>query len=341
MASNARHAATVLGIRRMTSMIDNTKEVQALREDILENGAAYTFRQLIRLLNGRLRPAANGTPVRIRPALSLELPRSQVASVRRDGENYEITTTFLGLYGVDSPLPAFYTEELIEAAQEDRGAARTLLDAIHQHLYALYIDAQEKHRPLEATVERGDPRFRDLLRSLIGLRDPAVRAALPEPETMLQYVALLGSRQRSAEGLRTLLESLFEGINVAVDQCVERQVRIPALSRVRLGQQSHGLGRNAVIGTHVRDRTGKIRVRIGPLSRERFNALINESKQWQSLVRMIRFYLSTPVECELQLELEPGAASTTVLGEPQHGRLGASTWLFSSEVNNLRATLQL
>ena len=325
----------------MTSMVDNSKELQALREDILENGAAYSFRQLIRLLNGRLRPAAESMPVRIRPALSLELPRSQVTCVRQQDEHYELVTTFLGLYGANSPLPAFYTEELIEAAQEDQLGAQALLDAIHQHLYELYIEAQEKYRPLQAAVERGEPGFRDLLRSLVGLREPTMRAALPEPEAMLQYVALLGSRQRSAEGLRSLLQSRFEGIQVAVEQCVERKVRIPARSRLRLGQQSHCLGRNAVIGTHVRDRSGKIRIRIGPMSRERFNALINENAEWQRLVRLIRFYLSTPVECELHLELEPGAASTTVLGTRQFGSLGASTWLFSGASDSPRATLRL
>jgi len=324
-------------------MTEGTRELNALRQDVLDNGGAYSFRQLIRLLRGRLRFAGDGAAaVRIRPALSLELPRSQVVSVERKGDRYELVTTFLGLYGVSSPLPAFYTEELIEAAQEDRVAAQTLLDAIHQHLYEIYIAAQDKFRPLEATVEHGDVRFRNLLRSLAGLRDPAVRAALPEPEALLQYLSLLGSQQRSAQGLRTLLEDALGGsVKVTVDQNVERRVSIPPRSRVTLGRQCHRLGHNTVIGTHVRDRTGKIRVRIGPLSRERFNALLNDQEQWQWLVSMIRFYLTTPLECELQLELEAGAASTVVLGETEMGMLGASTWLFSGEAGALGATLQL
>lgn len=324
-------------------MNQEQRSLEALRSEILEEGAAFSFPQLVRLLRGRLRAASGDTAPtpRIRPALSLELPRSEVAEVRHDGDRYEIITTFLGLYGVSSPLPAFYTEELIEAAQEDRTAAQALLDAIHQHLYELYVDALDKLRPLQVSVEQNDERFPDLLRSLIGLRDPAMREALPQADALLRYVSLLGAQQRSAEGLRTLLEDMLGGVPVAVEQCVERAVRIPERSRVRLGEQCHALGTNAVIGTHVRDRMGKIRVRIGPLSHERFDTLLNRHDQWHWLVRIIRFYLTTPVECELQLELEPGTGRTTTLGERRSATLGTTTWLFSGTADALKATLQL
>lgn len=310
-----------------------------LLEDILDNGAAYSFPQLLRLLEGRLRDEADAS-LRIRPALSMELPRSAVKVVQRDGDRLEILTTFLGLYGASSPLPAFYTQELIEAAQEDRTSAQTLLDIIHQHLYQLHTTAERRKRPLEAAVERGEPRFIDLMRSLAGLRDSSVRRRLPSARKMLRYVSLLGAR-RSAEGLRTLLSDALNGVPVSVEQCVPRMVRIPAASRVRLGEQSHALGRNTVIGTHVHDRTGKLRIHIGPLQRDRFRRLINDSEQWHWLVSTIRFYLTTPLECELELELEPGAGASAVLGDPELGTLGSSAWLFSGTPGALRATLRL
>lgn len=321
-------------------------DLATLESDVLENGSAYSFRQLVRLLRGRLRP--HGEPgggrtgaLRIRPELSLQLPRFEVAAVQRREERYEVVTTFLGLYGVSSPLPAFYTEELIEAAQEDRTTAQTLLDIIHQHLFELYIAGKDKHHALDAVVERGDRRFRDSLRSLVGLRDEEVRRTLPDPDRMLRYVALLGPQQRSAAGLRTLLKDALGEVGVDIEECVERRVRIPAASRVLIGQQSHALGQNTVIGFHVRDRLGRFRIRIGPLDEEQFHSLVNRHNHWQWLVRLIRFYLNTPLQCELELMLEEGAGGTTVLGEPSLGQLGTTTWLFSGRPDGLRATLQL
>lgn len=324
----------------------DTEDLVQLEEDILEHGSAYSFRQLVRLLRGRLAPAANGdgrtTPaLRVRPELSLELPRFEVAAVERRDHRYEIVTTFLGLYGVSSPLPSFYTEELIEAAQEDRTTAQTLLDVIHQHLFELYIAARDKHRALDAVVERGDSRFQDALRSLVGLRDDEVRRTLPEPDRMLRYIPLLGPRQRSAEGLRTLLADALGDTAVSVDQCVERRVRIPVASRVLLGQQSHMLGENTVIGFHVSDRLGRFRIRIGPMDEDRFHALVNRSNHWQWLVGLIRFYLNTPAQCELELLLEDGAGGTTILGDPALNQLGTTTWLFSGRPDGIRANLQV
>ncbi len=319
------------------------EDLQRLEADIVANGSAYSFRQLVRLLRGRLRPPGT-TPdeaVRVRPELSLELPRSEVARVERHEDQYEVITTFLGLYGVSSPLPAFYTEELIEAAQEDRTTAQTLLDAIHQHLFDLYIAARDKHRPLDGAVERDDARFLDMLRSLVGLRDPNMRRVLPQPDRMLRYVALLGPQQRSAEGLRTLLADALGDMDVTVEQCVERQVRIPAAARMLLGRQSHQLGRNAVIGLHVSDRMSRFRVRIGPLDAERFHALVNRHNHWRWLVGMIGFYMDTPLQCELELALEEGAGETTVLGDSSLSQLGTTTWLFSGEPEGIRATLHL
>ncbi len=318
-------------------------DLARLEADILENGPAYSFGQLTRLLHGRLHhpDAAPGQGLRIRPELSLERPRADVAAVHRRADHYEVVTTFLGLYGAASPLPAFYTEELIEAAQEDRTTAQTLLDALHQHLYELVVAGREKYRPLEGTVERGDHRFTDILRSLVGLRDPEVRRALPDPDRMLRYVPLLGARQRSAEGLRTLLRDALGDMPVEVEECVERNVRIPAASRVRIGEQSHRLGMNAVIGVHVRDRSGRFRVRIGPLDAERFDALLNRENHWHWLVAIIQFYLNAPLQCELDLLLEAGAGATTTLGDPAASRLGTTTWLFSGEPDGIRATLHL
>jgi len=42
-----------------------------------------------------------------------------LGEVERDGHRFLITATFLGLYGVSSPLPTFYTEDLMDEASQD------------------------------------------------------------------------------------------------------------------------------------------------------------------------------------------------------------------------------
>ncbi len=53
--------------------------------------------------------------VRIRPHLGLGFPQRDINHIERDASGrYRIEANFFGLYGVTSPLPTFYTEDLIE-----------------------------------------------------------------------------------------------------------------------------------------------------------------------------------------------------------------------------------
>ncbi len=322
---------------------EEVHDSEVLEREVIDHAASFSFDQVVRLLSSPSRgePGAERPPLRIRPTLARELPGAEVASVTADEDGYEVETTFLGLYGASSPLPSFYTEELIEAAQEDRTGAQALLDLVHQHLFELYIEARQKRRPLQSAVERGEEGFVGALRSLIGVFDERVRRTLREPDRMLRYIPLLAPRQRSAEGLRTLLGDALGGVPVAVEQCVERRVRVPATSRLRLGQQANVLGHSAVVGVHVTDRIGRFRIQIGPLTGAAFDGLVNRSNHWQWLVGMIRMYLSSPTQCELEVLLEDGAGDTAVLGDASRSQLGTTTWLFSGEPRGLRADLQL
>ena len=307
-----------------------------LTEAALQGAAGFEFGQLVRLLRRQARRDGldPDNALRFRPALGLDLPRARVVEAKRseDGRRYDIATTFLGLYGVASPLPAFYTEDLIDAAQDDRTGAQAFLDLIHQHLYGLYCRAMEKYRPLQLSVEDGRELFRDLLCALVGLRDETLREALPQGDSLLRYIGLLGVRMRSAEGLETLLQAAF-ALPVDVGQCVQREVRIPPRSRLRLGEQANLLGGNALLGHFVDDATGKIRVTLGPVDGERFNGLINDAEQWRLLVALIRFYVRGPLECELVVRLKPGSLPPARLGERGGNQLGSNSWLHGGDVS--------
>lgn len=304
---------------------------EALEQRLLARGASFDFLPLVRLLRraARERGWDEQDAVRIRPALALDLPRARVVEVKRDDErqHYELQTTFLGLYGVSSPLPAFYTEELIAAAQEDRDGARLFLDVLNQRLYQLYIAAMEKYRPLVADVEGDRGQLREILRGFIGLRDKALAADVPGHRRLLRYVGLLAPRQRSAEGLRVMLTDALNGVPVDVEQCVTRMVVIPERARLSLGQHNHRLGDSTVLGEQTEDATGKLRIVIGPLDLEAFRALVHDADRWRLLVALIRFYLPAPLECELRLCLNAEAPPTRGLGLPGSARLGVDLWL--------------
>src|SRR4051794_9725405 len=115
----------------------------AVEEQLLAHGERFSYFQAIRLL--RLFGKARGMPtdsLRIRPRLSLGFPENDIERIEpRDSGGYRITANFFGLYGVASPLPTYYTEDLFEEEREGRHATRDFLDVIHHAMYPLLFDA--------------------------------------------------------------------------------------------------------------------------------------------------------------------------------------------------------
>lgn len=333
---------------------ENPHVTPELERALLQRGNAFSFLQAYRTLARRV-SEQGGNPeqdIRIRPALSLELPKASIDRIQRlepplrEGEQasatgqYEIQTSFLGLYGASSPLPNFYSEDLIAAEQEDEIQARLLLDVFHQRVYRLYAQALQKYQPVYELTETPNSHFRQLLWSLIGARDEYTRRSMPQPGLFLQYVNLFGRQQKSAAGLhfilsdylREILPDCREDLSVSVEQCVEQRLEIPTRDRLGLGLgKSLGLekslGVNAVLGSHVQDYSGKLLIRVGPLSAEDYQALMGTPHHWQGLNALVRAYVGPALDCELEISVIAATLTGTCLGDAQWSRLGLSTWM--------------
>jgi hypothetical protein len=61
--------------------------------------------------------------VRVRPRLGLGFPLRDIEGIEQDEDGrYRIEANFFGLYGVTSPLPTFYTEDLIDEQLQGHSA---------------------------------------------------------------------------------------------------------------------------------------------------------------------------------------------------------------------------
>ncbi|UCG67883.1 MAG: type VI secretion system baseplate subunit TssG, partial [Deltaproteobacteria bacterium] len=139
------------------SRIDADEKLR-LKHELLEKGPAFSFFQIIRLLrlfslkSSRTQkpPSDFSETIRIKPNLSLAFPASDVESVQEVGDpedpRFLITANFLGLYGSASPLPTFYTEDLIDEAAQDESVTRDFIDILNQRLFALLFECWGKYR---------------------------------------------------------------------------------------------------------------------------------------------------------------------------------------------------
>jgi len=322
-----------------------------LKLDLLEKGHEFSFFQalrLLRLLTGQTektdeRKRAEEQNIKILPELSLAFPPADVAKIEEGNEThpgFTITPTFFGLYGTSSPLPVFYTEDLIEEANEDTSVTRDFIDIFHRRLYSLLFRCWTKYRQFLQVVEENNPKDAERLYCLLGLGEKELRESALEPYSLLRYIGLFTQFPRSALGLETLLQDFLRGIPVHLVPCLRRKAEIPLDQRLSLGLSGSGLGEDSFLGEEVEDRMGKFLLKIGPLDGEQFHSLLPGSLLHQKLTFLIRFYLREPWEYEMEMILIPGEVKTVSLGANEWSVLGWDTWVFSGDYpGEARATI--
>jgi type VI secretion system protein ImpH len=318
------------------------REISGIEESLLRFGHRYSFIQALRLLRyflsvtpGRL-PDEEGfaRTVRVRPELSLDFPNTDITTIAElpgDDSHYLVTATFLGLYGVSSPLPTFYTEDLMDEASQDMTVMRDFLDIVNAPFYPLFFRCWSKYRQAVKVVEEDDPSYLERLFCLLGPGTEKLRSEISNTHALLRYIGLFTQCPRSALSLKTLLCDALDTRRLDIIQCVSRLAVIPEDQRCVLGASGVNLGVDTYLGSEMEDRMGAFRVRIGPVEAETFRRFFPDRSDFFVLQGLIHLYLDQPLEWDLEVALDAGELGTVCLGGPHWCRLGWETWVFSGE----------
>lgn len=321
---------------------DDRRSSASVARDLHDNPTAFSFFQAIRLLRlragsctGRSLEEFYRDHLRVRPQLSLGFPATDITRIDEEqapgGERYRIEATFLGLYGASSPMPTFYTEELLAEASEDRRVTRDFVDILNNDFYTQFFRAWSRSRLMLKALDEQDESWLERLNCLLGFGHPETRASVPEECRRFRHIGLMTQYPRSALGLKTLLKDSLDLAHVRVEQCVRRKVRIPRDQRFKLGVEFNVLGEQSWVGEELDDRSGKCAVEVGGLDAARYHDLLPDQGSGLELDNMVRGYLVEPFEYDLVLRLQPGEAHTAVVGGEMWSGLGCDTWIFSGD----------
>jgi len=311
-----------------------------LKEEMLQEGKSFAFFQALRLLRLLAGPqsAADHDPirdaVRIRPLLSLAHPPTEIDAIDDlppGGPQFRITATFLGLYGESSPLPSFFTEDLMEDDSEGGGVNRPFVDLINYPLYLLFYEAWTRHRPYIKVVDEKDQKYFDILFSLAGLGVEGLPEGVPNSYQLLRYIGLLSMNPKSAMGLRQILADALDEPNLEIVPCIPRKVIIPEDQRCFLGRSGNVLGLESYLGETMIDMTRKYRIKVAPIDGNRYRQLLPGTFKFRRMMFLSKFYLMDDYESDLELGLGPGDVDDARLGDARWSRLGYDTWLLAGK----------
>lgn len=330
-------------------------------QQLLTEPHRFQFFQAVRLLEqvfqrqGVKPGQAVPMRVRFRNSLSLGFPATELSA---DGEVYSLkgerlqgreaieqalhgeelaevhlTPQFMGLLGTAGALPLHYTEtlQLRELYQRDR-TARAFLDIFSTRAVSLHYAAWKKHRlALQYELDRRE-RFLPLVLSLLGMGMSELRDRLHEGEgeifdqAVAYYAGAVRQRPVSAMLMQRVLSDYFQ-VPLHLEQFVGAWYRVPAGQATRLGQANAVLGASALAGDRVWQRDLRLRLRIGPLRRDEFDAFLPGGSAAEALSKWLSLLTGGILEYEVRLVLRAEDVQGSALGGGGGVRLGWDSYL--------------
>ncbi|MGL1933403.1 MAG: type VI secretion system baseplate subunit TssG [Fibrobacterales bacterium] len=301
------------------------QSVHLIESYLVKQGSSNSFRSSMR----------NRELIQFKTDNSISFPGNDVVSVEKDPKSggYTLSLSFMGLYGVSSPLPSYFTEPL-NRGREEFAPLRKFLDIFSHRVYSLFYQSWKKYRyQIQYNPKRPDD-YSKALYTLIGRTAQTTHA--PESPAYRKEMARLSlskqvfQRVRSSANLKRTLQHYFAFPKVAVRQFAPKEINNPAPCTI--GHSRAILG-GSVLGSKIIDRTGAFQVDIGPLSHTQFQRFLPDSTGELGVLRgevkkLVEDFLDAPLEYGITVALDHTDTECmkeeTTLGS---GALGWNTWL--------------
>lgn len=287
---------------------------------------SFEFFQAVRLLE-KLHPERRAVGrdalpeeeiVRFRTRITLDFPSSEVHELRErkgDPESApvrEMHVNFMGLVGPSGVLPTHYSELVLDRIRYRDTAMWAFLDIFAHRSISLFYRAWAKYR-FPVNYERGNDELTSFLFDLAGLGTRGLRGKMAlEDESLLPYTALIAQKPHSVNAIENIIEDYF-GIEANVDQFYGQWITLDAGDRTKIGKANSRLGRNVIAGSRIWDQQSKLRLRLGPMTLQKFLGFLPNGTAHQTLRSIVELMVGTEFDYDVQLCLIKEQIPKTVL----------------------------
>ncbi|MCK4341300.1 MAG: type VI secretion system baseplate subunit TssG [Phycisphaerae bacterium] len=303
--------------------------------------------------------------LRFRPDLSLGFPATDVRRITecRDpagGEPYYLLdVTFLGMYGVSTPLPVHYaidilrasdptvTDESTEDGREQPADAppasspvRDFLDIFHHRVISLFYRSWLKYRYERMFAAPRRDAITEYLRLLIGCPPSFDESTLGLPPIrLIRYAGALTQHPRSATTLAGVLYDYWENIPVRVSQFLGQWVPLEEADLNRFGLANSGLGVDLTVGDQVYDLGGAFNIAVGPVDWDTYLSFVPGGFRYMQTRALTKLYCCDPLAFTLEVTLRAGEVPETQLtSDSTAGALGMTSWARTEEMGETSVT---
>lgn len=245
-------------------------------------------------------------PVRFRPDPGMGFPAGEFKSIETD-ENYParpatVRTCLLGLYGIDSPMPTAFMDDIAQR-REGHEALETFLDIFNHRIFTQFYRIWRKYS-YPATFEAGgrDATSQCLL-GLIGLGISGTAQQIATP--ISRFLALLSVMRlptRNAEGVIALVKLLAPNTQTQVTPHWPRNVPLARPASLSAAQPV-SLSQGTPIGSVGVDANSQLHLALFTEDPTEACGWLPGNQLHNDLLVLLRVYLGWRCTAKLQLSL--------------------------------------
>lgn len=267
-------------------------------------------------------------PVRFRPHPGMGFPASEIKGTEQSEHSHlppTVRITFMGLYGVESPLPVHYTDD-ITRQREGYEATADFLDIFNHRLIAQYYRIWRKYSYPATFEDGGKDKTSQYLLGLAGLGIDGCAQNIAAPVS--RFLALLPVMLlpgRTAEGLASLVRLLAPDTQAKIWHHDRRRVPLkkPLTMSVR---QPVTLTSRPVMGNYATDVNSRVLMQLTTTDPTEVQGWLPGGNLHTDLMALLHVYPGSRLDVRLQLcvdrSLLPDATvrTTPKTGAVQLGR---------------------
>jgi len=244
--------------------------------------------------------------VRFRPHPGMGFPASEIKGAEAPEHPHlppTVRVTFMGLYGVESPLPTHYIDDIVQR-REGYEATTDFLDIFNHRLIAQYYRIWRKYSWPATFAAGGQDNTSQYLLGLAGLGIPGCAQNIATPVS--RFLALLPAMLlpgRTAEGLISLVTLLAPATHASVWHHDPQRIPLKAPAAMRVNQPI-SLKHRPVMGNYATDVNGQVLLQLSTEDAGEAVGWLPGGQLHTDLLALLHVYLGSRLDVRLQLRVD-------------------------------------
>lgn len=345
-ASQRTSLASVAPRQFIESLSEDQKNLweQSVLKDVFTHVWSFEFLQVVRLLQHLFPKYPLGKyddpqcdPLHIHGHVGLQHPSCEVQRIfpgHSLGAPSRLSVNFLGIAGIQGPLPDVFTELLMDRVRQKDLSFRDFLDIFNHRLGTLWFKIYTLLMPTLLDAPMEETTLGQCLMDIGGARFHQEKLAI------MPLCTLFWQRSSSLIGLEKALQVYFN-VGCRIRPFMGGWHHVHKNDYTRLGKQYHQLGFSTVLGKKSYATHKSFRLYMGPLSYERFLDFLpstDDTSGYHRLQHFINGYFDRPPDFTVELILDTKAMPPLRLNHSV--ALHYHTWLSANRDAATRHTYQ-